>query len=250
MYHKAVIFRGRSAVASVLMCLFALGGCASAPKEVVSDPFEGVNRKIYNFNRVIDRNIVKPIADKYVEYTPELIRISVFNFFQNLGEPSIFVNELLQGKIGDGVDDMVRFVVNSTVGLGGLFDPATALGLPKHEEDFGQTLATWGVGSGPYVVLPFLGPYTLRGTPDIAVSTLANPMFYVDDLAVTLPVGAVGVVDLRANAAGALQFIDDSAVDPYAFTRGAFLQRRNFLIHDGNPPLEDEEELFEELLEE
>lgn len=233
-----------------LLCTVLITGCASSPGKGESkvDPLENVNRKIYDFNVTLDRNVFEPVARGYIKVTPRPLRIGIGNFFENLGEVDVIVNAFLQGKLKQGGSDTARFVLNSTFGILGLFDVAADLGFKKHEEDFGQTLAVWGVGQGPYLVLPILGPATLRTAPSYLTSTLTNPLAYVDDQLITIPLAVLGAVDFRARAQGAIQFIDETALDPYAFTREAYLQRRNYLIYDGNPPIEDD--LFEELEEE
>ena len=232
----------------ILTIAMLINGCTTTPiKKDDVDPFEGFNRKIYRFNVIIDENIAKPIADGYTKITPQAVQNRVTDFFENLFYINVFLNQFLQGKIEQGLLDTARFVFNSTFGVFGLFDIATGLGLKENEEDFGQTLAVWGVAQGPYLMLPFLGPFTLRKTPDLALTVVTNPLFYVDNLAVTIPVTAVGFIDLRARAEGAIQFVNEAAIDPYLFMREAFLQRREYLIFDGNPPVDD---LFEELEEE
>lgn len=208
------------------------------------DPFENVNRKIYRFNLVVDENIMKPIADGYVKITPQPIQNRVTNFFNNLAYINVFLNDFLQGKLDQGLLDTARFVFNSTFGVFGLFDVASGMGLKSHEEDLGQTLAKWGVVQGPYLVLPFFGPYTLRGTPNLVASVVVNPLFYVDDPTLTIPLSVLNVIDLRARVESALQFVNAAAVDPYTFTREAYLQRRKYLIYDGELP---EDDLFDEL---
>ncbi len=226
--------------------LILLNGCATVPKEEYnSDPWEGMNRKVYGFNKGLDKYVIKPVADTYVKVTHVSLRNRITNFFVNLNGINVFLNDFLQGKFKQGFADTTRFVLNSTFGIIGLFDIATELGFNQHEEDFGQTLAVWGVGQGPYVMLPVFGPYTLRNTPSFAFTYYANPLlFLVDDLRITIPLATLGLVDLRANAEGAIRFIDEAAVDPYAFMREAYLQRRKYLIHDGSPPVDD---LFDEL---
>lgn len=225
--------------------LILLNGCATVPSdEYNSDPWEGMNRKVYKFNRVLDKYMVKPVADTYVKVTHVSLRNRFTSFFANLNEINVFLNDYLQGKFRQGFADTTRFVLNSTFGILGLFDIATEFGFKQHQEDLGQTLAVWGVGQGPYLMLPLFGPHTLRNSPGLAFSFYTNPLTLVDDLRVTLPLATLGLVDLRANAEGAIRFIDEAAVDPYAFMREAYLQRRNFLIHDGNPPVDD---LFDEL---
>ena len=235
----------------LVFVVFFVSGCATTIEgKNTNDTFEPLNRKIYAFNRILDRNLFKPVADTYVKFTPDPLQIGIANFFENLGEINIIVNDFLQGKFKQGFMDIGRFVINSTFGVLGLVDHATDLGLRKHEEDFGQTLAVWGVGQGPYLMLPVLGPQTLRDTPGIAMGIVTNPLFFVDDTAITIPLSVLGAIDLRARAEGAIQFIDEAAVDPYAFTREAYLQRREFLIYDGNPPTSDLLDLLEELEEE
>lgn len=235
----------KAAMTAIFLTIMVLiSGCATAPPgERNVDPFENVNRGFYQFNRDFDRAFLEPAADAYVEVTPRPIRTSVSNFFDNLGYLNVILNDFLQGKVKQGFWDTSRFVLNSTVGLAGLFDVATAVGLEEHNEDFGQTLGVWGAGSGPYLVLPLLGPSTVRDAPGIPVTAVSSPLFYVDQVAVTAPTGALGAVDVRARGIGAFQFIEEAALDPYVFTREAYLQRRTFLIYDGNPP---RPEFFEE----
>jgi phospholipid-binding lipoprotein MlaA len=230
----------------ILLVVLLFTSCAttSPVEDKDVDPYENVNRKIYRFNLIVDENIMKPIADGYVKITPQPIQNRVTNFFSNLAYINVFINDFLQGKLDQGLLDTARFVFNSTFGVFGLFDVASGMGLKPHEEDLGQTLAKWGVAQGPYLVLPFFGPYTLRGTPNLVAGVVANPLFYVDDLKVTVPLSVLNVVDLRARVEGALQFVNEAAVDPYSFMREAYLQRRKYLIYDGEPP---EEDLFDEL---
>jgi phospholipid-binding lipoprotein MlaA len=155
------------------------------------------------------------------------------------------LNAFLQGKGKQGLEDTSRFLINTTFGLCGLFDPATPLGLKAHNEDFGQTMAVWGVGKGPYLVLPLIGPNTVRNIPDLGVSVVTNILFYVTN-PVAVPFAVLGLVDRRSRFDQAIQFRDETAVEPYLFTREAYLQRRNFLIHDGNPPIEDDDLFLDE----
>ncbi|MEA3413584.1 MAG: VacJ family lipoprotein [Pseudomonadota bacterium] len=231
--------------ACLLPPLVLLAGCSTSPKSgPVYDPWENFNRDVYKFNRELDRVILKPVADGYVKITPHSVRKSVGNFFTNMTGPNVVLNDLLQGKPGQGFEDTMRFVFNSTFGIGGLFDVATEKGLIQHEEDFGQTLGVWGFPPGPYLMVPLFGPFTTRELPGAAVSYFTYPLFLVDDPRITLPLAGLGFVDLRARSEAALQFVDEAAVDPYVFTREAYLQRRQFLVYDGNPPVED---FFDEL---
>lgn len=216
----------------------AITGCAST--EPVSsgdfsnartvnpvDPYEGFNRAMYGFNMGLDKYLLKPIADGYRFITPDFMQTGVTNFFNNLKGINVVLNDLLQGKFKQGASDTGRFLTNSTIGVLGLFDVASDLGLEANIEDFGQTLAVWGVAQGPYLVLPILGPTTLRDSGGIIVDKAANPGTYVPGT------GVLEGINDRANAEGALNFIDEAALDPYVFTRESFLQYRNNLINDG-----------------
>lgn len=231
----------------VLALLAVLSGCASqTPKSAVNpDPLEGANRAFYGINEGLDRGLVKPIAEVYEKVTPEPARMAVTNFFDNLFYLNVIVNSFLQGKFGQGASDTGRFVVNSTLGLGGLFDVATGMGLPQHTEDFGQTLAKWGFAKGPYVYLPIKGPNSTRDLPDIATSMLLNPLTYISG-GILIPIQALRIINLRANLLDETRIRDEAAVDPYSFTREAYLQRREYLIYDGAPPSEGYEDIFEE----
>ena len=222
----------------LLTALGALGGCATTggnPK----DPLEGVNRAVFSFNDGLDRAIIKPVATGYKAVMPEIARTGVTNFFANLGDLWIGVNNALQGKIGAGVSDIGRFLMNSTAGILGLFDVASSAGLEKHNEDFGQTLGRWGVGSGAYVVLPILGPSTVRdGLSLLLLDWRGDPLWYVDNIPARNELLGLRAVDLRANLLDTTRLVEDAALDHYTFVRDAYLQRRRSLIYDGNPPPE------------
>jgi phospholipid-binding lipoprotein MlaA len=214
-------------------------GCTTVPQaDDEGDPLEGTNRNIYQFNDALDKNIIQPVADTYVNITPQPVRNSVSNFFDNISYINVILNDVLQGKIGQGFSDSGRFLVNSTVGILGLFDPATPLGLAEHDEDFGQTLGVWGSESGPYLVLPLLGPNTLRDSPGIVVGVVTNLLFYLNS-SVTIPLGILNAINTRARASSALKLVDEAALDPYVFIREAYKQQRNALIYDGNPPAQE-----------
>lgn len=220
------------------------GGCATVPEDERNvDPLENTNRKIYDFNQKLDEVVLEPVADAYSKL-PQPVRNRVRNFFDNVAYLNVILNDFLQGKVHQGVEDTTRFVYNSTFGLAGLFDVATHMGLPAHDEDFGQTLGVWGVGEGAYLTLPVLGPNTLRDAPDLVVRVFLTPLYFIDSTGVRAGLAAVDGVDTRARAAGAFAFINEAALDPYVFTREAYLQRRTFLIYDGNPP---RPEFFDEL---
>jgi len=232
----------------VIACLVALcSGCASTPGRTTNDDrWEGFNRGVYKFNDTVDRATLKPVAKGYRKITPRWFRTGVGNFFSNLSYPVTVVNQFLQGKPILGLQDAGRFLVNSTVGVGGLVDVATKVGLPANDEDFGQTLAVWGVNSGPYLTLPFFGPSTLRDAPSRAVDYFLGPLTYID----TIPwegEWAMRGLDL-VHTRSELLSLDptlQSTFDPYAFMRDAFIQQREYVIFDGNPPPEQLED-FEE----
>lgn len=234
-----------SALLSCLLtsgCATTQGTSAEAGAENV-DPIEPANRVFYSVNETLDGLFVKPMAEIYTMATPIPVRDSVANFFSNLGYINVILNSFLQGKTEQGWSDTTRFLINSTVGVGGLFDVATDMGYPHHQEDLGQTLAVWGANRGAYLYLPIVGPNSVRNAPDIASSLLTNPLFYVTG-AVLYPVTALGVINKRAQVMEATRMRDEAAIDPYVFTREAYLQRRNYLIHDGNPPAEGYEDIF------
>ncbi|MCF6204419.1 MAG: VacJ family lipoprotein [Methylococcaceae bacterium] len=229
---------------SVFLILFFLSGCAShhsidSEPSVVEvneqeiDPFEGVNRKVYSFNKVVDEYVAKPISDAYIWVTPKIVQTGVSNFFNNLSDINVFLNDFMQGKLRQGGLDTGRFLVNSTLGLGGLFDVATGFGLQQNEEDFAQTLAVWGVPQGPYLMIPVLGPMTSRGIPGAVFDAAANPTSYIGFGVPLQFLQMLQVINARANAEGDLKFINEAALDPYIFTREAFLQYRKNLIADG-----------------
>jgi phospholipid-binding lipoprotein MlaA len=200
------------------------------------DPFEGFNRGVQAFNDDFDRSIAKPLATGYEKIVPAPVNNSITNFFSNLDDVIVLFNDILQLKFEQSLSDFGRITFNTTFGLLGLFDVATHMDLPKHNEDFGQTLGYWGVGSGPYLVLPFLGPSTLRDSAGLAVDWEVDPMLQIEDTETKW--GAVGLkaIDTRADLLRASRILDTAALDPYVFLRDAYLQRRQNLVYDGNPP--------------
>lgn len=214
----------------------ALGGCATQAK----DPLESLNRGIYKFNDTIDKAAVKPIAGTYKAVLPAPVRSGVNNFFTNLGTVVTVINELLQGKFSNAMDDAGRFVINSTFGIAGVIDVASMDSIEKHREDFGQTLGYWGVGDGPYLVLPLLGPSSFRDTAGLAVDILAfDPIYYIEDSATRNELLLVKFIDRRAQYLPGSDLLDEAALDPYIFTRDAYFQRRHSMIHDGNLPADE-----------
>ncbi|WP_168185561.1 VacJ family lipoprotein [Acidiferrobacter sp. SPIII_3] len=233
----------RRAVARVLALagLLLLAGCATTGGP---DPLAPMNRRFYAFNSATDRLIMSPVARMYKTVTPKPLRASLTNFFHNVAYPDVIVNDFLQGRLGQGVDDIGRFVVNSTIGLFGLFDVATPLGLKAHVEDAGLTLGRWGVGRGPYLVLPFVGPDTLRNTPSLVMGIFTNVLYYVGAPALTVPLTVFDVINARANASASLRYVRENAVDKYVFTRDAYLQHRNYLQDGGHLPLKAVEQMM------
>ncbi len=236
---------------AVLLAATLLTGCATTTTvdgEINPDPYEDTNRAMYRFNDYLDRKIMTPIAENYVKATPKPVRNSITNFFSNLEYLNVMLHSFLQGKLGQGFSDLTRFVVNSTVGVGGLFDVATDMGLEEHDEDLGQTLAVWGVDEGAYLYIPFLGPYSARHSPDLASSYASNPLTYFSTIYL-FPVTFLNLVNTRANLLEATEFVDEASIDPYSFIREAYLQQRRYVIHDGNPPSEGYDDIFETGLE-
>lgn len=236
---------------ALLMLALALSGCATSGGTSANDPIEGVNRGVYDFNEGLDTYALEPASEGWTRVTTDGVRTSVDNFFTNLEAPGYVLNDLLQGKAADAGRESVRFVVNSTVGLLGLFDPASAwLGLEGRAEDFGQTLGVWGVDSGPYLVLPLFGPSDTRDVTQYPVAHYTNVLTYVTLDTLTFgALTALNVVNTRAQVAGAARFRDDAAVDPYVFTRSAYRQYRRGQINDGEVSVEDDaySDFFDEM---
>jgi len=232
-----------------LVCALSLSGCATmhpaGPAADPIDPNEETNRKFYDFTDKIDRAVLAPVADVYVRYVPNPMQRSIGNFYDNLAYPNVILNAFLQGKVRQGFEDSLRFVVNSTIGLGGLFDMAAPMGLPQHDEDFGQTLGVWGVNTGSYLFVPLIGPSTYRDVPGIPVSVFSNLLFYAGSVAGTAfvaPVTILSIIDKRARLSGPMRIRDQAALDPYLFVREGYLQQRKHLIYDGHPPPESYED--------
>ena len=232
---------------------FFISACATHPHQEPQDPWQGVNRGIYTFNDALDRAILKPIAQGYDKVVPKSVDRGIDNIFSNIGDVVVLFNDILQLKIKQSASDTGRLLINSTVGLAGIFDVASPLGMPKHNEDFGQTLGHWGAPPGPYIVLPFIGPSTVRDSigrlPDGAVNNVVLNAIGIDDLDERLIYSATSIVNTRQGLLGASDLLDNSGADPYTFLRESYLQRRVQLVNDGiaqEEPLdaEDEEALF------
>jgi len=236
----------------VLLAALAAAGCASAPGRTTNEErVEGFNRGVYKFNDTLDRAALKPIAKGYRKVTPSFVRTGVGNVLSNLEYPGTFVNQFLQGKVLLGLKDTGRFLVNTTLGIGGIFDVATPIGLEKNDEDFGQTLAVWGVPSGPFLNLPLFGPSSLRDAPSRAFDYFTNPLEYIDEVPWEAEWGVrvIGIVHSRSE----LLPLDETlqrAYDPYVFIRDAWVQQREFNVFDGNPPPETLEDVMEDETEE
>jgi phospholipid-binding lipoprotein MlaA len=244
-----ITFSCRSPAILLTICSIALIGCATNPPAAPrGDSLESFNRDVDDFNMAVDRAFIEPVSEVYTRITPDPIRASVTNFFDNLGYLGVIINDLLQAKVLQGGKDAGRFLVNTTLGIGGLFDIASRMNLPRHEEDLGQTLCKWGVPQGAYIVLPLLGPSTVRDLPSIPANIFTSLLtlgeLFVTDISVAaiVPLGALDVVNTRENLSSAIR-IRNQALDPYIFTREAYLQRRVYLCYDGNPPLEDFDDL-------
>lgn len=222
----------KTVITSLLVGALALAGCAHNN----GGALESYNRGMYKINRTVDKYTLKPIAQGYRYITPDPVENSVDNFFNNLGEVNTFANSLLQGKLNNAALSSARFVWNTTLGLGGLFDVATAMDITADEEDFGQTLQVWGLPSGPYVVLPFFGPSTVTDTIGLAADTYMSPVYQYDnwsDHSVREGVIVLGVVNKRAQLLDAEKLLDSATTDEYSFVKSAYLQRRAALVNDG-----------------
>jgi phospholipid-binding lipoprotein MlaA len=218
-----------------------VSACATAPVDedaAVPDPYEDWNRGFYAFNDGLDKAIIAPMAEVYVAVTPAPARTGVGNFFDNLAYPTVIINSFLQGKIEQGFEGIGRFIFNSTFGLGGLIDFSSGVGLERHDEDFGQTLAVWGFGPGFYTDLPMVGPKTASEATVIPADMVTDVLFYASS-SVALPLGLLRMVDKRARLDSAIRLRDETALDPYVFQREAYLQHRGYLIHDGELPVDD-----------
>jgi phospholipid-binding lipoprotein MlaA len=220
-------------------------GCATGPDANRADPLEPFNRTIFSFNDKVDQAVVKPVASAYREVTPKLIRTGVTNFFGNIGDVWSAVNNALQAKPQQAFESLFRFTTNTVFGVAGIFDVASELKIPKSSEDFGQTLGHWGVPSGPYLVLPVLGPSTFRDAAGTVVDFNGNLLTKSNDVGFRNTVSAVGIVNVRANLLDAGDLLDQAALDKYSFARDVYLQRRRSLIRPGGPEKEERFDLPE-----
>lgn len=242
----------RTRLAKLTSCLSLLAIVALLPACATNqhtddqrDPFEGFNRSMYNFNEAVDKALIKPLAVGYEAAVPEPARTGVGNFFNNLAYPIVIINSFLQGKFEQGAEDIQRFTYNTVFGLFGLIDIATPMGLEAHNEDLGQTLGVWGVGEGFYLVLPILGPSTLRDGIALYGDAQADLLNAHSDVSERNQLWGLKVIDRRARFMGAQRILEAAALDPYVFTREAYLQRRDNLIRNGATTLHDDEDDFD-----
>jgi len=230
-------------LAILVSALGLLNGCATTgglanPK----DPMEGFNRAMFAFNDGVDKAVIKPVAEAYVTILPSPLRLGVVNFFGNIADVFIAVNNLLQGKLPEALGDVGRVAINTTVGLLGVIDIASDAGLEKHDEDFGQTFGRWGVAAGPYVVLPIFGPRTMRDAFAQILDSKTDPVADLNRIPTRNSLIATRIVSDRADFLSADKIIDEAALDRYAYVRDAYLQRRRSMIYDGNAPREVDED--------
>ena len=237
------VLRGIGRLCAAALLAGLLSACATTGGGSAADPLQPLNRAMFGFNETFDQVVMKPVAEGYRAVLPEMVRTGVTNFFSNIADLWIAANNLLQGKPESALQDVMRVAINTVIGLGGLIDVASDAGLEKHNEDFGQTLGRWGVGSGPYVVLPFLGPSTLRdGIALVGVDSAVDPVWNVNEVPTRNALYSGRAVNYRANALDAGHVIEEAALDKYRFVRDAHLQRRRSLVYDGDPPREREPE--------
>jgi phospholipid-binding lipoprotein MlaA len=226
--------------AALAVATAALAGCAATPSKV--DPLEPMNRTLYEVHDVVDTNVVKPIAQVYVAVIPQFVRTGIANVFNNIEDVFSAVNGLLQGKLDKAGNDMGRVLTNTLFGVGGIFDVASEAGIERGNEDFGQTFGYWGFPQGPYLFIPLFGPTTVRDGTGVLVRIAVGPVGFLPDVPVRNSLYGVGYVDLRAQALGTGDLVDTAALDRYLFIRNAYLQRRRYLLNDGKPPPDTEDE--------
>ena len=217
-----------------LAAVMLVAGCAAAPSR--DDPFEPMNRASYRVHEVVDGHFIKPMVQAYVDYTPRLVQQGIHNFFGNIDDFLSCINAALQNKPDKAGHDLGRVITNTGFGLLGLIDVASEAGVPKGNEDFGQTFGVWGIPQGPYLFIPVFGPTTVRDGTGWIVRGYASPIGYIEDIPTRNVLWALNVIDLRASALQAESVVNQAALDPYTFIRRAYLQRRRYLVYDGQPP--------------
>jgi phospholipid-binding lipoprotein MlaA len=228
-----------AARALAVVAAAALAGCAAAPSR--DDPFEPMNRAMFEVHEVVDKTVMKPLIDVYTAVVPKLVRTGVSNFFNNIDDLFSGVNALLQGKPEKAGNDFGRVMLNTFV-MGGIFDIASDIGIERGGEDFGQTFGVWGFPQGPYLFVPVFGPTTFRDGTGVIVRIAVGPVGYIPDIPARNILYGIGAVDIRAQATDAIGIAETAALDKYRFIRNAYLQRRQYLVYDGKPPPEKEEE--------
>ncbi|MDR3300059.1 MAG: VacJ family lipoprotein [Candidatus Accumulibacter sp.] len=228
------------AACAVFIAAAGMTGCASTANNP-RDPFEGFNRAMFSVNEGFDV-VVKPVAQGYDAVVPDPIQTGIGNFFGNIADVWIALNNFLQGKITEGASDIGRVLVNSSVGIVGLIDVASELGLEKHAEDFGQTLGVWGVGTGPYLYWPIIGPRNVRDSVGFAVDASVEPVAHINHVPTRNTLAGVRFIDVRANLLPADKLVEAAAFDKYSYIRNAYFQMRRSAIHDGNPPPLEEDD--------
>jgi len=239
---------------SSLIFSITLAGCATTAKTVAdqNDPWSGWNRGTQTFNDNLDKAVLKPMAKGYQWITPEVVDEGVSNFFSNINDIGVTINDFLQFKFTQGGMDASRFLINTTAGVAGIFDVAKMINLPKHKEDFGQTLGFWGVPSGSYLVLPFFGPSSPRDTFGLVGDALLNPLTYVSVFggaavsAATAGGRVLDVTDTRANLMSTEKVVEEGSVDRYDFIKNSYQQNREYVVYDGNPPDDNDPDLLDE----
>ena len=232
--------------AFLIFVLILLSGC-SYQNELINDPIdplENKNRSIYAFNENLDEAILEPAADGYDYITPNFLQKGFNNFFDNINYPVTIINQVLQGNIKDSLQDTLRFTINSSIGLLGLFDPASKMGLPENDEDFGQTLAVWGIEEGPYLMLPFFGPKTLRSLTGDMTDVFFNPLLNIDDTNLKMKANIINILQDRSDLSTFEEELDNS-FDPYQYIKDSYIQNRKYKIHNGDITEDDEEVDFD-----
>jgi phospholipid-binding lipoprotein MlaA len=218
---------------AVVVSLLASGCATTGGVADPRDPIEGFNRSMYSFNTFMDDNLFDPLGRAYRAVLPDFMDRGISNMFSNLGDVAVIANDILQGKIGQAVSDIARVVFNTTIGIGGFFDVSSHIGLPKHDEDLGQTLGRWGIGPGPYLVAPFFGPTTLRDAAGFGVqSTFLYPVAYVNNDAYRAGLMSLNYMDFKADLLSAGEILEEAALDEYDFVKNAYLERRENQVHD------------------
>ena len=213
--------------------LFA-GACATTAANDPRDPLEGFNRGVYSFNQTMDNALFDPLGKFYQAITPEFVDKGVTNFFSNLNDIAVVANDFLQLKVNQALTDTVRLIFNSTAGLAGFFDVATPIDMPKHDEDFGQTLGYWGVGPGPYLMVPLFGPSSIRDVTGYAVDRgILSPLFYINDDVLKASLLTLNYIDFKADLLTSKKLVREAAVDEYEFLKNAYFEKRDNQIHDG-----------------